>query len=296
MGSIWRAVAETVKTETGIDLAGATPKSVHGGDINSSYLLTSASGQQVFVKVNSREKHGMFEAEFLALEELAATNTLRIPRPYAVGIDEAGSFIAMEALTLSSSMAPGHQAAMGEQLAALHRHESSNGQFGWHRENVIGETPQRNPWTESWAGFFGEHRLRYQLELAESRYGTFYENGNRLIDLIPKFLDGREPRPRLLHGDLWGGNASFDELGAPVIYDPATYYGDRETDIAFTAMFGGFSADFYRAYEAAFPLDAGAARRKPLYNLYHVLNHYNLFGGGYGSQAGEIINRLVSRA
>ena len=180
---------------------------------------------------------------------------------------------------------------MGERLAAMHRVQSDQG-FGWDQNNTIGSTPQKNPWTEGWIEFFTEHRLRYQFQLAHRR-GSHFSRQDALLAAIPHLLAGYTPQPALVHGDLWSGNAAVTQTGEPVLLDPAVYFGDREVDIAMTELFGGFPAGFYQGYEAAYPLEAGYPRRKVLYNLYHILNHFNLFGGGYGSQANRMIDQLL---
>ena len=188
----------------------------------------------------------------------------------------------------------GSSAAPGEGLAAMHRVTSH--QFGWYRDNTIGSTEQRNQQEEDWVKFWGEYRLSVQLELAAARGAgsRTMDQGYRLIDCLADFMEGYEPEPSLVHGDLWSGNYAFTRAGEPTIFDPAVYYGDREVDLAMTELFGGFSREFYAAYRQAWPLDAGYATRKTLYNLYHVLNHFNLFGGGYLSQAQGMIDSLLS--
>jgi fructosamine-3-kinase len=166
------------------------------------------------------------------------------------------------------------------------------GVFGWDINNTIGSTVQINNWTANWAEFWAEHRIGYQLKLARRRGGHFPQ-GERLLKVIPELLAGYEPQPSLVHGDLWGGNAGVTSAGEPVIFDPAAYFGDREVDIAMTELFGGFPAEFYRGYNQVGPLDLGYEKRKTLYNLYHILNHFNLFGGSYASQANQMINRIL---
>jgi fructosamine-3-kinase len=185
---------------------------------------------------------------------------------------------------------------LGEGLALLHRVTAAR--FGFANDNFIGATPQPNDWDSDWARFFAERRLRPQLALA-ARNGLgrpLEQAGERLLAAVPALLAGHTPAPSLLHGDLWGGNWFADETGRPVVFDPAVYYGDAEADLAMSRLFGGFGAEFYRAYAAAAPLTAGAERRTELYNLYHVLNHANLFGGGYAAQAHESIARLLAQA
>jgi fructosamine-3-kinase len=166
------------------------------------------------------------------------------------------------------------------------------GVFGWDINNTIGSTVQINNWTANWAEFWAEHRIGYQLQLARRRGGNFSQ-GETLLAAIPKLLEGYKPQPSLVHGDLWGGNASVTAAGEPVIFDPAAYWGDREVDIAMTELFGGFSPAFYRGYNEVWLLDSGYEKRKTLYNLYHILNHFNLFGGSYESQANQMIDRIL---
>jgi fructosamine-3-kinase len=182
-------------------------------------------------------------------------------------------------------------AALGRGLAALHANHAER--FGWHRDNTIGSTPQPNAWSDSWLEFWRDRRLAQQLELAH-RNGHALARGDALLAGLHQLLDGHEPRPSLLHGDLWGGNAGFTDGGEPVVYDPACYCGDREADLAMTELFGGFRPAFHAAYREAAPLAPGYPLRRDLYNLYHVLNHLNLFGGGYLRQAGSMIDRLLS--
>ncbi len=175
----------------------------------------------------------------------------------------------------------GDWAALGRMLATLHR--QSGPRFGWHRDNWIGRSPQANAWADDWNEFWWTRRLEPQLRRA-----------GLAADFLRNALRDHRPAPSLLHGDLWSGNAGFIDEG-PVLFDPAVYYGDREADLAMTELFGGFAPDFYAAYKAAFPLDAGYEQRKPLYNLYHLLNHLNLFGGGYRAQVEATLGLLRRR-
>ena len=198
---------------------------------------------------------------------------MRVPRI----LDQGKAFIALEHLDLQRQ---GDWAALGRMLARLHR--VTGKRFGWHRDNYIGATPQHNAWCDDWLEFWRERRLRPQLEWA----------GIGLDSLeVCELLAGHRPVPSLLHGDLWNGNAGFTADG-PVLYDPAVYYGDRETDLAMTELFGGFAPQFYAAYRREYPLEAGYETRKHLYNLYYLLNHLNLFGGGYRAQVEETLSLL----
>jgi len=265
-----------------------------GGGFASCQRWESDTGA-VFVKVAPVARAAALEAEAEALVELAGARAVRVPAVLGRGTAGAQAFLVLEWIEFGRAR-PGTEARLGEQLARLHRVTSAR--FGWHRDNTIGATPQPNAWTADWAEFFGRQRIGFQLDLAErgGHGGRWLERGRRLVEQVPALLAGHRPRPSLLHGDLWGGNWAADASGAPVIFDPATYYGDREADLAMTRLFGGFGREFYSAYESAWPLEAGAEARCDLYNLYHVLNHLNLFGGGYRGQAEAMIGRLLAVA
>jgi fructosamine-3-kinase len=211
------------------------------------------------------------------------------------GATPRAAFLVLEHLELGRGGGAGAgYETLGRQLAALHR--TVRPQFGWDRDNTIGSTPQHNRRDDDWRRFWRERRLGYQLELAATHghRGRLQQRGERLLAALPGLLAGHEPAASLLHGDLWGGNCAFLRDGTPVIFDPAVYYGDREADLAMTELFGGFPAGFYRAYREAYPLADGYEVRRTLYNLYHVLNHLNLFGGGYRAQAEDMIDALLS--
>ena len=261
-----------------------------GGCINRSLTLAGRDGRRFFVKLNSGDKAEMFAAEAEGLTELARSGAIRVPHPIAHGTGDGRAWLVLEYLALSGH---GSGAELGQRLAALHRvsHET----FGWHRDNTIGATPQPNPPSSNWIEFYREHRLGYQLGLAR-RHGAgkrLLRDGERLQAGLEAFFPGYAPVPSLLHGDLWGGNYAYVD-GEPVLFDPAVYFGDREADLAMTELFGGFSQGFYSAYQAAWPLDPGYTGRRTLYNLYHVLNHFNLFGGGYGRQAEQMLEQLLA--
>jgi fructosamine-3-kinase len=247
------------------------------------------------VKVNqTTHKASMFEAEALGLQEMATK--IRVPHPLCWGVASAQSYLVLEWIDFGRSRSVSfgespHWAEMGRQLADLHRITHPQ-RFGWHRDNTIGETPQPNPWTQDWADFFADYRIGYQLKLAEQK-GMHFSQSEALLQAIPKMLAEHDPQPSLVHGDLWSGNAAFDTAGAPVIFDPATYYGDREVDLAMTELFGGFPESFYEGYQAAWPLKSGYRQRKMLYNLYHILNHFNLFGGSYAGQAEQMVRQVI---
>ena len=289
---MWNKIAEEISKTTGEKFEISDRRSVGGGCINQGYRLTDGK-QDYFVKLNSATEISMFEAEAIGLKQMWETQTIRVPKPICYGTEGSSAYIVLEWLDLGGRSNNNAWQEMGRKLAALHRWQPEiNKGFGWDLNNTIGSTPQINNWTEDWAEFWAEHRIGYQLKLARGRGGSFSE-GDRLIEAIPKLLAGHKPQPSLVHGDLWGGNASVTVDGEPVIFDPATYWGDREVDLAMTELFGSFSGAFYQGYNEVWPLDKGYEKRKVLYNLYHVLNHFNLFGGGYASQANSMINRLL---
>ena len=260
-----------------------------GGCIHRSYALASR-GQRLFAKLNSVAFDAAFSAEADGLRALAGAG-IRAPEPVCHGRAGGFAFLVMEYLELGAS---GNFAELGTRLAAMH---SVHGErHGWHCDNFIGSTPQRNPETRDWVTFWREARLLPQLKLARRNgfAGRLQERGERIAADLARLIRGYAPPASLLHGDLWQGNAAFLAGDVPVVFDPAVYRGDRETDLAMTELFGGFPAAFYRAYRQAAPLDAGYAVRKHLYNLYHVLNHLNLFGGSYLRQAESMMERLLS--
>lgn len=235
----------------------------------------------------------MFEAEASGLTEIAGTDTVRVPLPVCCGTVGEQCFLAMEYLHLQPAGGVSGR-LLGQRLAALHHKSQSF--FGWQRDNTIGSTPQLNPRHSDWVGFWAQSRLGFQLKLAETQgyRGKLQRDGQKLMECLSAFFSSYQPKPSLLHGDLWGGNFAADETGQPVIFDPACYYGDREADIAMTELFGGFGRDFKTAYADAYPLDTGYGTRKTLYNLYHIINHLNLFGGGYLGQAESMLVRLLA--
>ncbi len=270
----------------------ADPREVGGGCINRTLVVQTRGGEPYFVKLNDAARLGMFEAEAEGLRELAAAKAVRVPQPLCSGRNGAQAFLVMEHVALAHDGGQ-TQPTLGRQLAVLHR--VTRAQFGWQRDNTLGATTQLNAWHDDWVTFYRERRLRYQFDLATARGGEHLQRlGEDLLERLPTFFSDYRPRPSLLHGDLWSGNAAASVSGEPVIFDPAVYFGDREADLAMTELFGGFSARFYDAYREAWPLDPGYATRKTLYNLYHVLNHFNLFGGGYAAQAEHMLRQLLS--
>jgi fructosamine-3-kinase len=262
-----------------------------GGSGPAAHWSCAIGGERFFVKTADVASVTAIEGEADGLAALARCGAIRVPEVVAHGVSSGVAFVVLEWLELANG---GRDAALANALARQHRQRGER--FGWHRDNTIGATPQPNPPSDGWATFFRDARLAPQLALA-ARNGLpppMLDAGDRLLAEVPALLRGHEPVPSLLHGDLWAGNAGRLVTGEPVVFDPAVYCGDREADIAMTELFGGFDRDFYRAYRGAWPLDDGYEKRRVLYNLYHVLNHANLFGGGYVRQAGSTIEALLA--
>ncbi|MDX8406560.1 MAG: fructosamine kinase family protein [Mariprofundus sp.] len=282
-------------TGTAFQVEKITP--ITGGSINAAFCLDGRVASQpvrYFLKCNQADRLTMFEAEADALREIAGAAAIQAPLPVAHGICAAEATLVLEYIELSGQQPASSSTLLGHQLAAMHRHVAN--QFGWFRDNTIGSTPQRNQQNCSWTEFYRDQRLGVQLNLATQHgFGaSLLDKGMRLQADMEHFFTSYKPQPSLLHGDLWGGNYGMDEHGQPVLFDPATYYGDREADIAMTELFGGFDAGFYDAYREAWPLDDDYSERKGLYNLYHILNHANLFGGGYARQAESLLDQLLA--
>lgn len=286
----WNALAAELRA-AGLGARIRRARPVTGGCIHRAARVDMDGGRRLFVKRNDAAYAATFAAEAEGLTELARARALRVPRPLAHGTVAGEAYLATEYLELADTS--GDPAAFGRGLARLHA--TTTDAFGWHRDNHIGSTPQRNGWYGDWPRFWGERRLEPQLALAE-RDGreSLAARGRRLVECLDALLDGHSPVPSLLHGDLWAGNHGYGRDGTAAIFDPAVYYGDREADLAMTELFGGFPEAFRRAYTAAWPLGDGYPVRARLYNLYHVLNHAHLFGGGYAGQAARMIDALLA--
>lgn len=287
----WQQLQQVLVDKTGQKIGRLEASPVSGGDINRAWRLSD--GQlQYFIKTNTPERLAMFEAEMIGLKAIQTSNSIRVPEALACGIVGHQAFIVMEYLELSGRPDP---VRLARQLAAMH--QCTQDQYGFAVENTIGSTPQINRFTGDWPVFWQQHRLGYQLSLAKMNgYGKeLLDTGMRLNEQVGHFFSGYTPLASLLHGDLWSGNQGADSAGNPVIYDPACYYGDHETDLAMMELFGGPGQRFFDAYDELFAIDAGYFTRRELYNLYHILNHANLFGVSYVSQAKQMIASLLAQ-
>ncbi|MEY3964048.1 MAG: hypothetical protein RLZZ106_1303 [Cyanobacteriota bacterium] len=285
--------------QQGLELAAMQP--VGGGCIHSAWRLELRDGSQRFAKTNRAALMPVLEAEADGLAALDAATRLdltaaprpAIPKPLALAELEGEAVLLLSWLELGGSSQQGWR-ELGQGLARLHRSSlgSGDGRFGWHQSNFIGSGPQHNGWRGSWADFFSEQRLGVQLEQAASAGRSLPEAG-ALLELVPHWLAGHEPKACLVHGDLWSGNAGLLIGGGSALFDPAVSRSDREVDLAMAGLFGGFPAAFFEGYEQEWPLPAGHRQRVDLYNLYHLLNHANLFGSGYWQQCAASIQALL---
>ena len=260
---------------------------VGGGCINNGARLQTTSGTTFFLKTNRSAPEDMFAREAEGLRVLFVTDGPRLPQPFLHGPD----FLLLEDLRPARAR-PDYWPEFGGRLAALHNHTSSR--FGFEHDNYIGSTPQPNTWDEDGYHFFTEQRLGFQAGLAQRKGLLGADERRRVERLCQRLPDLIPAQPAsLIHGDLWSGNAITDAEGGPAIIDPAAYYGWAEAELAMTALFGAFPEAFYRAYQDVRPLERGFVERFPLYNLYHLLNHLNLFGSGYWGEVAAILRRYT---
>ena len=275
--------------------------SVGGGCIHSAWRLELAGGGTVFAKTNAAACLPLLEAEVEGLQQLArhAPTGLLIPEPLALGVCGDQAVLVLGWLELGGPVGAAAQASawfeLGHGLAGLHRCSASCAPaqgYGWPADNFLGSAPQPNGWRSDWGLFFAECRLAPQLAWA-ARRGQPLRGAQALLERVPHWLNSHCCRPVLVHGDLWCGNAALLADGRGAIFDPACYWGDREVDLAMAQLFGGFPPSFFNGYAAGWPLEPGAKGRFPVYNLYHLLNHANLFGGGYGHRAQACMDALL---
>lgn len=250
------------------------------GGLNQTAVARTDKGTY-FIKRHTGQSSEMYQAEFAGLSAIIETETIQAPLPILWGQCEEGAYLIMEYIELEGHT-PESQAELGEGLARMHL-SAAPGRFGFNRDNTIGTTLQKNPWTDDWVDFFLNHRLGFQLQLVDQLYqdGELIRNAEPLLERFPVFFKGMEIFPSLIHGDLWGGNTAKSRCGVPVIYDPAVYYAHHEAEFGIIEMFGGFSKEFYEAYETLIPRKDGFRERVDAYRLYHTLNHYVLFGPSY---------------
>lgn len=294
MDSTWLEISQHLSQSINRECRYQSHHAVSGGCINQAYVMRCQNGEEYFVKFNQASLAAMFAAEHAGLQEMFDSRSIRVPQPYCHGTVNKRSFIVMQAMPFGSASEATMQ-QFGEQLANLHRNHETRGRYGWRIDNTIGSTPQPNQWRDDWVSFWREHRLGFQLRLAaDNGYaGQLQRLGEQLQLHLNDFFP-QQPAAAMLHGDLWSGNYAVCSDGVAAIFDPAFYYGDREADMAMTELFGGFSRQFYQAYNEVYPLPQEYAVRKVLYNSYHIINHLNLFGSSYLRQAESMLQRLLS--
>ncbi|MBL1377331.1 fructosamine kinase family protein [Zobellella iuensis] len=286
---MWPVIANQISEATGSDFTILDKKPLSGGDINQAFRISDGH-KSYFVKLNDRARVDMFRCEWNSLDHLLRTQTLVIPKPICCGTTVGSSFLVLEYLPLGESDEQDWH-MLGRQLAHLHRSHSQP-MYGWDEDNFLGTSVQPNAWHKKWSTFFAEQRVGWQLKLLEEK-GIRFGDIEEIVGAIKLRLANHHPSASLLHGDLWRGNLAFTEhMG--VLFDPASYFGDRETDIAMTELFGQFPLVFYQGYHAVWPLDEGYTERRELYNLYHLLNHVNHFGEPYFAQTKTSLYRVIA--
>lgn len=290
--SLQRRVAEVLSEQKGTEVRVLSTHGLGGGCINDARRIETTDGVY-FLKSNPSPLPAMFPREAEGLSALAAVGAITVPEP--IHAHDGGDGVLPFLLT--SWIEPGRRASgfsreFGRRFARLHK-EGTGTRFGFEHDNYLGSTPQPNGWSDDWVEFFREKRLGYQLRLARRHGfgGDLQLLGERLLERLGELIAEPAEPPTLLHGDLWGGNYMVAKSGEPVLIDPATYYGRREADLAMTQLFGGFDSEFYEGYEEVWPLAGGSRHRLDIYQLYHLLNHLNLFGSGYLGGCLQILRR-----
>lgn len=291
------SVEEAVRNEFGEGVVITDRSYIGGGDINDAACLTFNDGRRIFMKSNRISNKRFFDTEVTGLEAIAATGTIQVPELICKGTDRGKgiSFLMME-LVRGERRIKDFWEVFGRELAAMHLADTDSyvrgGRYGFTEDNYIGAGEQINERRSSFVEFFRDCRLRPQFD----RAGRYFDRGlvksiNRLLDNLQELLIEPE-KPSLLHGDLWSGNYIVGNDGRAWLIDPAVYVGCAEADIAMTELFGGYASSFYGAYHEIIPVTEGYERRRNVYNLYHMLNHLNLFGRGYLSSVVSIISQL----
>jgi fructosamine-3-kinase len=296
----YTSLANALVSMFGNSVAIAHTDRMHGGDINKAYALTLNTGDRIFMKANAKENVSFFTAEAAGLSAIAATQAIATPPILCTGTDdgeEVGySFLLLKFIE-SSKKRTDYYEAFARELAAFHSADTTpfvpNYRFGFFQDNFIGARFQDNTPSECWIPFFRDRRLAPQFKTADAHFSSGdHAKITRLLDHLDEFLVEPE-KPSLLHGDLWGGNVLCGADGKAMLIDPAAYVGHAEADLAMTELFGGFSPAFHAAYREVRPLQAGYEDRRDLYNLYHLLNHLNMFGTGYLGAVLSIVDEYV---
>lgn len=291
---MWQVIEQAISNAVGQRYHITEKKSVHGGDINKTFKISDGL-TPYFVKINDKHYYELLEAEAYSLEKIQDTQQIHCPEVITLGCSSKHSFLVLSHLSLTPNQV-NNWYQLGQQLALFHQHTASetNGakEFGWQHDNFIGKTYQPNRWHKKWRVFFAEQRIAWQLQLLQEK-SISLGNIDYIGQICHDLLGQHKSVPCMVHGDLWQGNLGFDS-DIPTVFDPASYYGDREVDLAMTELFGSLPREFYRGYQDQYPLDQGYEERKLIYNFYHILNHANLFGGIYIDQAKAMLARIVA--
>jgi fructosamine-3-kinase len=286
---MWHFISEQISKCIQKDFICDDIREVKAGDSHKAYKISDGK-QRFFIKTNEKIHLRNFEAEREGLEHLSNTQLFKVPKVICSGLVSGHSYLVLEhiAMTQGDDQSWFH---FGQTLAELHKTHTQK-MYGWQEDNFIGLTPQPNLWQKKWGCFFAEQRIGFMLQLLSEK-GHVLANIDMVVESIKSLLAGHNPTSSMLHGDLWQGNASFYK-NQPVLFDPAFYFGDRETDLAMTELFGRFPQKFYQGYSDVWPLEVDYQYRKPIYQLYHVLNHALLFGGQYIDSAKITLKNLDS--
>ncbi|MCV2885172.1 fructosamine kinase family protein [Aestuariibacter sp. AA17] len=284
---MWHFISEQISQSIGDDFICDDIREVKGGDTHQNYKISDGH-KRFFIKLNGDDGLPYFDAETVGLNHLRDTQLFRVPNVICSGIIENTSYLVLEHIVLQHGDEQSWY-QLGVQLAHMHQQHTQE-MFGWQEDNFIGRTPQPNHWHKRWDVFFAEERIGFLLQLLAEK-GECSVSIERAVDSVKQLLYGHHPIASMLHGDLWSGNVGFHQR-TPVLFDPAFYFGDRETDIAMTELFSRFPPSFYDGYEATWPLNEGYAYRKQVYQLYHILNHALMFGSHYRDTATSMLMAL----
>ena len=286
---MWKSVSQVLADQFGAYYHIKEKNKVHTGEMHEAWLIDDGI-QPVFIKVNEKSYRSMFRAEADQLELLAKTNTVKVPQVYGVGCSQSHSFLLLEALRIEP-VTPETMAEFGVQLAQLHSQRGPE-QYGLDFDTWLGSQYQPNEWRTNWATFFAEYRIGWQLQICKEK-GLDFGNIEDITHIVAAKLVKHKPQPALLHGNLWIENCAKVNTGI-TIYDPACYWGDRECDLAFSELFEPFPQEFYQNYHHTYPIDEGYVERKPIYQLYHLLNFSHRFKGHYVELAKAVIHKILT--
>ena len=290
---IHKALASSKKISSNTLIEKVIP--VGGGCIHKAWCIHFQNGKRVFAKSNHIDNINMFKFErecLSVLNRFADKSYIVVPKTLDLFSYQNISILCLEWIDLKQSQ----QNLLGKGLALLHKSSSecSPKKFGWEEDGFIGSSTQRKGWESNWGEFFVKYRLKPQLIQAKE-WGVRVDDYEDVLKYLSSYLNDHHPRISIVHGDLWSGNCGITKNSLGSLYDPASYWADREVDISMTKLFGGFSREFYQGYEEIWPLDKFSKDRIDIYNLYHLLNHANIFGGTYKKNSLKTLKDLRSR-